>query len=59
MSPAARAEAIAAVRGSCVRFRKLDDLPLELIGDSIAELEPQTFIERCGAARAGRGGRKR
>ena len=30
---------------ACVRFRKLDDLPLELIGKSIAALSPQRFIQ--------------
>jgi len=31
---------------SCVRFRKLEDLPLELIGESIAAIEMDEFIER-------------
>ncbi|MCD6424188.1 MAG: DUF1801 domain-containing protein [Anaerolineales bacterium] len=31
---------------SCVRFRKLDDLPLELIGESIAAIGMDEFIER-------------
>jgi uncharacterized protein YdhG (YjbR/CyaY superfamily) len=31
---------------SCVRFRKLDDLPLELIGESIKSMEMEEFIER-------------
>jgi hypothetical protein len=30
---------------SCVRFRKLDDLPLELIGEAIAEYSVEEFIE--------------
>jgi uncharacterized protein YdhG (YjbR/CyaY superfamily) len=29
---------------SCVRFRKLDDLPLELIGEAIAEYSVDEFI---------------
>lgn len=29
---------------SCVRFRKLDDLPLELVGESIAALSVEQFI---------------
>ena len=29
---------------SCVRFRKLDDLPLKLIGKAIAQTEMQEFI---------------
>ena len=31
---------------SCVRFRKLDDLPLELIGESIRAVKMKDFIER-------------
>ena len=30
---------------SCVRFRKLEDLPLELIGEAIAEYSVDEFIE--------------
>jgi len=29
---------------SCVRFRTLDDLPLDLIGETIAALDVETFI---------------
>jgi uncharacterized protein YdhG (YjbR/CyaY superfamily) len=31
---------------SCVRFRTLDDLPLPLIGETIASLEVDEFVER-------------
>jgi len=31
---------------SCVRFRKLEDLPLELIGESIGAIGMDEFIER-------------
>ena len=31
---------------SCVRFRKLDDLPLELIGESIQAIRMEEFIKR-------------
>ena len=31
---------------SCVRFRKLDDLPLELIGESIAAISMDEFVQR-------------
>ena len=31
---------------SCVRFRKLDDLPLSLIGETIQSLSMDEFIER-------------
>ncbi|MGI9608795.1 MAG: iron chaperone [Acidimicrobiia bacterium] len=36
---------------SCVRFRKLDDLPLDLIGKTIAEVEVDTFVTETEAAR--------
>ena len=31
---------------SCVRFRKLEDLPLELIGQAIASVPADEFVER-------------
>ena len=34
---------------SCVRFKALADLPLELIGDSIASLQVSEFVERMQA----------
>lgn len=43
---------------SCVRFRKLADLPLELIGESIASLPVSEFVERvkeAGSVRRSRG----
>jgi uncharacterized protein YdhG (YjbR/CyaY superfamily) len=55
MSDEAREEFEAAYRAtgkrldvgkSCVRFRKLDDLPLELIGDTVASLSLADFISR-------------
>ncbi|MCL7970911.1 MAG: DUF1801 domain-containing protein [marine benthic group bacterium] len=55
MSDEAREEFEAAYRAtgkrldvgkSCVRFRKLDDLPLELIGDTVASLSLEDFIGR-------------
>jgi uncharacterized protein YdhG (YjbR/CyaY superfamily) len=36
---------------SCVRFRKLDDLPLELIGKTIAATGVDTFVTEVEAAR--------
>ena len=47
---------------SCVRFKKLEDLPLSLIGDSIASLSVGEFVERYEGARSARkseGGRSR
>jgi len=43
---------------SCVRFRKLADLPLELIGESIASLPVSEFVGRvkeAGSVRRSRG----
>ena len=37
---------------SCVRFKKLDDLPLDVIGDAIAATPVHTFIERYEEGRA-------
>jgi hypothetical protein len=37
---------------SCIRFKKLEDLPLELIGKSIARVPVKTFIARCESALA-------
>jgi len=36
---------------SCVRFRKLDDLPLDVIGKVIASTPPEKFIERYESSR--------
>ncbi len=38
---------------SCVRFRKLEDLPLPLIGEAIAALGVDEFIELYANARGG------
>ena len=38
---------------SCVRFKRLDQVPLDLIGEVIAKIPPDRFIERYEAARAG------
>ena len=36
---------------SCVRFRKLDDLPLDLIGETIADIDVETFVTEVEEAR--------
>ena len=36
---------------SCVRFKKIDDLPVELIGDTIASLSVDDFVHTYEAAR--------
>src|SRR5205823_6031713 len=45
---------------ACVRFKKLDDLPLDVIGQAIARVPAKTFIERYEAMRraTGEGRRK-
>ena len=37
---------------SCIRFRKLEDVPLYLIGRIIASLDVKNFISRVKEARA-------
>ncbi len=37
---------------SCVRFKKLDDLPLELIGETIASTTVDEFVTTAKAARS-------
>jgi uncharacterized protein YdhG (YjbR/CyaY superfamily) len=39
---------------SCVRFRSTEDLPLDLIGETIASMEVDAFIEEMKAMRARR-----
>jgi hypothetical protein len=36
---------------SCLRFKKLDDLPLDVIGRAIAATPPEALIAACEAAR--------
>ena len=37
---------------SCVRFKKVDDLPLEVIGEAIARVPVDEFVRNYEAARA-------
>ena len=39
---------------SCVRFRKLDDLPLELVGEAIAKTSIEEFVDIYRRSREGR-----
>ena len=39
---------------SCVRFRKLEDVPLPVIGESIAAFEVGDFVRRVQAIHAGK-----
>ena len=41
---------------SCLRFRKVEDLELEVIGEIISGTPPDTFIARYEASRRGRSG---
>lgn len=43
---------------SCVRFRKLDDLPLALIGESIALLSVDEFVARVEKVHPSRQGKR-
>ena len=43
---------------SCVRFRKLEDLPLDLIGETIASLPLETFVAHVKAIHSPRKGKK-
>ena len=43
---------------SCVRFRKLEDLPLELIGESIARLDVKTFVDQVNQIHSTRKSRR-
>jgi Domain of unknown function (DU1801) len=36
---------------SCVRFKRLDQVPLDVIGEAIAKITPALFIERYEDAR--------
>jgi hypothetical protein len=37
---------------SCVRFRKLDDVPLDVVGDAVARVTVDDFIAQYEASRA-------
>ncbi len=39
---------------SCIRFKKLDDLPLDLIGEVIAKVPLDVWVERYKQSRSGR-----
>ena len=42
---------------SCIRFRSLEDLPLPLVGQAIASLSVNTFIDLVNRGRSRRKGR--
>src|SRR5439155_9983923 len=37
---------------SCVRFKTIDDLPLDIIGDAIKRVPAKTYVALCEAALA-------
>jgi uncharacterized protein YdhG (YjbR/CyaY superfamily) len=37
---------------SCVRFRKLEDLPLDVVGEAVSRVTPEKLIERYEASRS-------
>jgi hypothetical protein len=37
---------------ACIRFRKIDDLPLDLIGEAIRRVPASMYIQFCEAALA-------
>lgn len=39
---------------SCVRFRRLDDVPLDVIGEAVARTSVDEYLRRYEASRAGR-----
>ncbi|MFQ5554537.1 MAG: DUF1801 domain-containing protein [Acidimicrobiia bacterium] len=41
---------------SCVRFRKLDDLPLDLVASTIAAVDAEDFVEHFEAVHPGKRG---
>ena len=43
---------------SCVRFRKLDDLPIDLIGETVARTTVEEYIGRYETSRPQRPGRR-
>jgi hypothetical protein len=44
--------------GSCVHFKKLDDLPLDVVGDTIARVPVEEYIEHYQRSRAKRSRRR-
>jgi hypothetical protein len=43
---------------ACIRFKKVGDLPLGLIGKAVKRVPAKKYIQFCEAARAGRAGEK-
>jgi hypothetical protein len=45
--------------GSCVHFKKLDDLPLDVVGDTIARVAVDEYIERYESSRTKKSPKKK
>lgn len=41
---------------SCIRFKKMDDIPLKLIGELVTKMNVQDWIEKYTRSRSGEGG---
>ena len=44
---------------SCVRFRKLEDLPLELVGEAVSRISAEEYIRLYEASRPAKGASRR
>jgi hypothetical protein len=42
-----------------VRFTKLEDVPLDVVGEAVARISVDEFIEQYERARGARGGQRR
>jgi|SRR5919109_4778115 hypothetical protein len=47
------------MRKSCVRFRRIEDLPLDVIGDTTARVSVDEFVNRYEAVRGSSRGRRK
>lgn len=45
--------------GSCVHFKKLDDLPLDVVGDTIARVAVDQYVERYESSRSKKSPKKK
>jgi hypothetical protein len=45
--------------GSCVHFKRLDDLPLDVVGDTIARVAVDQYVERYESSRARKNPKKK
>jgi hypothetical protein len=45
--------------GCCVHFKKLDDLPLDVVGDTIARVAVDEYVERYETSRTKKNPKKK